>query len=86
MAPGILHELAALLLTESILYATTTHGIAWWFLILGEKAALDPFLKEHVKSATFHAANHQGNYDLLYASQQAETAQTQQLYILVLFG
>ena len=86
MAPGILHELAALLLTESILYATTTLSIAWWFLILGKKAALDPFLKEYVKSASFHAANHQGNYYLLYVNQQAATAQTQQLYILFLFG
>ena len=86
MAPGILHELAALLLTESILYATATLGIAWWFLILGEKGVLDPFLKEYVKSASFHAANHQGNYYLLYGNQQAATAQSQQLDILVLFG
>ena len=45
MVPGSSHELAALLLTETIIYATATLSIPLWVLLLDKKAAFDSILK-----------------------------------------
>ena len=66
MAPGSSHELAALLLTGTILYATATLGINLWVLLLDKKAAFDSILKEHVMCAAFSAAHHKGDHSLLF--------------------
>jgi hypothetical protein len=76
MAPGSSHELAALLLTESILYATATLKIPLWVLLLDKKAAFDSILKEHVVSAAFSAANHQGDHSVLYMAKRLSSRLT----------
>ena len=76
MAPGSSHELAALLLTEAILYATTTLGIALWVLLLDKKSAFDSILKEHVVCAAFAAAQHQGDHSLLYLANRLSSRLT----------
>ena len=76
MAPGSSHELAALLLTESILYATATLNIPLWVLLLDKKAAFDSILKEPVMSAAFSAANHQGDHSVLYMAKRLSSRLT----------
>ena len=66
MARGSSHELAALLLTETTLYATRTLRIPLYVLLLDKQAAFDSVLKEHVISAAFSAATSHGDQSLLY--------------------
>ena len=66
MARGSSHELAALLLTETTLYANHTLGIPLYILLLDKQAAFDSVLKEHVLTAAFSAAGSNGDQSLLY--------------------
>ena len=66
MARGSSHELAALLLTETTLYANRSLGIPLYVLLLDKQAAFDSVLKEHVLSAAFSAAGNHGDQSLLY--------------------
>ena len=86
MAPGSSHELAALLLTESILYATATLRIDLWVLLLDKKAAFDSILKEHVVSAAFSAAQHQGDHSLLYLANRLSSRMTYLEHNKVMMG
>jgi hypothetical protein len=76
MDTGSSHELAANLLTEAILYATATLGIALWVLLLDKKSAFDSILKEHVVCAAFAAAQHQGDHSLLYLANRLSSRLT----------
>ena len=67
------HELAALLLTEAICYATLTLGIALWVLLLDKQSAFDSVLKEHILSEAYTAANHHSDQSLLYMANRLAT-------------
>jgi hypothetical protein len=66
MARGSSHELAALLLTETTLYANRTLAIPLYILLLDKQAAFDSVLKEHVITSAFSAASSHGDQSLLY--------------------
>ena len=76
MTKGSSHELAALLLTEVICYATLTLGIALWVLLLDKQSAFDSVLKEHVISEAFSAAGNQADQSLLYMANRLSTRRT----------
>ena len=63
--PGSSHELASLLLTETIVYATLTLGIALWVLFLDKQAAFDSVLKEQVIAGAYAASGHKADASLL---------------------
>ena len=76
MTKGSSHELAALLLTEVICYATLTLGIALWVLLLDKQSAFDSVLKEHILSEAYTAAGCQADQSLLYMSNRLATRRT----------
>ena len=76
MTRGSSHELAALLLTEVICYATLTLGIALWVLLLDKQSAFDSVLKEHVISEAYSAAGYQADQSLLYMANRLATRRT----------
>ena len=65
MTKGSSHELAALLLTETICYATLTLGIALWVLLLDKQSAFDSVLKEHILAEAYTAAGYHADQSLL---------------------
>ena len=65
MARGSFHELATLLVTDTILYSTLTLSIPLYVLLLEKQADFDSILKEYVISSTFHAAG-SADQSLLY--------------------
>ena len=76
MTRGSSHELAALLLTEVICYATLTLGIALWVLLLDKQSAFDSVLKEHIISEAYSAAGHHADQSLLYMANRLATRRT----------
>ena len=76
MKKGSSHELASLLLTESIVYATLTLGIALWVLLLDKQAAFDSVLKEHVIAGAYAAAGHKADASLMYLANRLSSRQT----------
>ena len=76
MTKGSSHELAALLLTEVICYATLTLGIAVWVLLLDKQSAFDSVLKEHILSEAYSAAGYQADQSLLYMANRLNTRRT----------
>ena len=76
MTRGSSHELAALLLTEVICYATLTLGIALWVLLLDKQSAFDSVLKEHILSEAYSAAGHKADQSLLYMANRLATRRT----------
>ena len=66
MTHGSSDELAALLLSEVISYATITLGIALWVLLLYKQSAFASVLKEHIITEAYTAAGHHGDQGLLY--------------------
>ena len=76
MKKGCSHELAALLLTEAICYATLTLDIPLWVLFLDKQAALDMVLKEHVISGAYAAAGFRADQSLLYMANRLSSRQT----------
>ena len=66
MTRGSSHELAALLLSEVICYATLNLGISLWVLLLDKQSAFNSVLKEHIISEAYTAAGHQADQNLLY--------------------
>ena len=59
-------QLAALLLTETTLFANHTLDIPLYIPLLDKQAAFDFVLKEHVLTAAFSAAGNHGDQSLLY--------------------
>jgi hypothetical protein len=76
MTKGSSHELAALLLTEVICYATLTLGIALWVLLLDKQSAFDSVLKEHILSEAYTAAGYQADQSLLYMAHRLANRRT----------
>ena len=76
MKRGSSHELAALLLTEAITYATITVGITLWVLLLDKKAAFDTVLKEHVITSAYSAADYRADQSLLYIANRLVSRRT----------
>ena len=76
MTRGSSHELAVLLLTEVICYATLTLGIALWVLLLDKQSAFDSVLKEHVISEAYSASGYQADQSLLYMANRLATRRT----------
>ena len=76
MTRGSSHELAALLLTEAISYATLTLGIALWVLLLDKQSAFDSVLKEHIITEAYTAAGHQADRSLLYMAHRLASRRT----------
>ena len=76
MTKGSSHELAALLLTETICYATLTLGIALWVLLLDKQSAFDSVLKEHILSEAYTAADYNADQSLLYMANRLATRRT----------
>ena len=76
MTKGSSHELAALLLTETICYATLTLGIALWVLLLDKQSAFDSVLKEHILAEAYNAAGHHADQSLLYMANRLATRRT----------
>ena len=86
MAPGSSHELAALLLTEAISYATNTLRTPLWVLFLDKKAAFDSVLKEHVINAAFSASGHHGDPSLSYLATRLDNRRTYLEHDKVMMG
>ena len=76
MTKGSSHELAALLLTETICYATLTLGIALWVLLLDKQSAFDSVLKEHILSEAYTAAGCNADQSLLYMANRLASRRT----------
>ena len=76
MTRGSSHELASLLLSEAISYATITLGITLWVLLLDKQAAFDSVLKEHVLTAAHAAAIHIADQSLLYMTNKLSPRRT----------
>ena len=76
MTKGSSHELAALLLTETICYATLTLGIALWVLLLDKQSAFDSVLKEHILAEAYIAAGYHADQSLLYMANRLATRRT----------
>ena len=76
MTRGSSHELASLLLTEAITYATIALGITLWVLLLDKQAAFDSVLKEHVITAAYSAAGHRADQSLLYMANRLSSRRT----------
>ena len=76
MRRGSSHELAALLLTEAIVYATVTLGITLWILFLDKQAAFDSVLKEHVIAGAYSASGHRADASLLYLANRLSSRLT----------
>ena len=86
MKKGSSHELASLLLTESIVYATLTLGIALWVLLLDKQAAFDSVLKEHVINGAYAAADHKADASLLYLANRLSSRRTFLQFSTTLMG
>ena len=86
MSRGSSHELAALLLTESICYATLTLGIALWVLLLDKQSAFDSVLKEHIISEAYCAAGHHADQSLLYMANRLASRRTYLQFSSTLMG
>ena len=76
MTRGSSHELAALLLTEVITYATLTLGVALWVLLLDKQSAFDSVLKEDILSEAYTAAGYQADKSLLYLANRLASRRT----------
>ena len=76
MTKGSSHELASLLLTETVCYATLTLGIALWVLLLDKQSAFDSVLKEDILAAAYTAAGYQADQSLLYMANRLATRRT----------
>ena len=85
MGRGSSHELAALLLTETILHATRTLSIPLYVLLLDKQAAFDSVLKEHVLSSAFSAVR-SGDQSLLYMATRLSSRLTYVEHDKVLMG
>ena len=86
MKTGSSHELASLLLTESIVYATLTLGIALWVLLLDKQAAFDSVLKEHVIAGAYAANGHKADASLLYLANRLSSRRTFLQFSTTLMG
>ena len=86
MKKGSSHELASLLLTEAIVYATLTLGIALWVLLLDKQAAFDSVLKEHVIAGAYAAAGHKADASLLYLANRLSSRRTYLQFSSTLMG
>ena len=86
MRKGSSHELAALLLTETIIYATLTLGIALWVIYLDKQAAFDSVLKEHVIAGAYAAAGHRADASLLYMANRLTHRRTFLQFSTTLMG
>ena len=86
MARGSSHELAALLLSEAISYATSTLCIPLWVLFLDKKAAFDSVLKEHVINAAFASNGHQSDPSISYLASRLASRHTYLEHNKVLMG
>ena len=86
MTKGSSHELAALLFTEVICYATLTLGIALWVLLLDKQSAFDSVLKEHILSEAYTAAGYQADQSLLYLANRLATRRTFLQFSTTLMG
>ena len=76
MKKGSSHELAALLLTEAVCYATLTLGFTLWVLFLDKQAAFDMVLKENVITGAYAAAGHRADQSLLYMANRLSSRRT----------
>ena len=76
MTRGSSHELASLLLTEVICYATLTLGISLWVLLLDKQSAFDSVLKEDIITEAFKAAGHQADHSILYMANRLASRRT----------
>ena len=86
MTRGSSHELAALLLTECICFATVTLGISLYVLFLDKQSAFDSVLKEHILSEAFSAAGHHADQSLLYMANRLSTRRTYLQFSSTLMG
>ena len=86
MKKGSSHELAALLLTEAVCYATLTLGITFWVLFLDKQAAFDMVLKEHVITGAYAAAGHRADQSLLYLANRLSSRRTYLQFSSTLMG
>ena len=86
MTRGSSHELASLLLTEVICYATLTLGISLWVLLLDKKSAFDSVLKEDIITEAYAAAGHQADQSLLYMANRLASRRTFLKYSSTLMG
>ena len=86
MRKGSNHELAALLLTEAVCYATLTLGITLWVLFLDKQSAFDMVLKEHVLSGAFTAAKYRADPSLLYMAIRLSSRRTFLQFSTTLMG
>ena len=65
MARGSFHELATLLVTNTIIYSTLTLSIPLYVLLLEKQANFDSIFKEYVMVSTFHPVG-STDHSLLY--------------------
>ena len=86
MNSGSSHELASLLLTETICYATLTLGIALWVLLLDKQSAFDSVLKEHILSEAYSAADNHADQSLVYMANRLTNRRTFLQFSTTLMG
>ena len=88
MTSGRNHEIASLLLTESIQYATKTLKRPLWVIFIDTQSAFDSALKEYVIPSAFLAAKEQGQVDqsLIYLANRLSNRHSFLEYDKIIMG